>query len=29
MGCLGKKPEVEKGIDSDDLGRNNCEQIKV
>lgn len=29
MGCLGKKSEVEKGMDSDDLGRNNSEKIKV
>lgn len=29
MECLGKKSEVGKGIDLDDLGRNNCEKIEV
>lgn len=29
VGYLGKKPEIEKGMDSNDLGRNSCEKIKV
>lgn len=28
-GCLGKKTEVEKGVDLDDLGRNSCGKIEA